>query len=61
MKALTILQPWASLIACGAKMIETRSWSTAYRGEIAIHAALADAKMDQEFNDLCESVFFYSR
>lgn len=61
MKALTILQPWASLIACGAKMIETRSWSTAYRGEIAIHAALADAKMDQEFNDICESVFFYSR
>lgn len=38
MKALTILQPWASLIACGAKQIETRSWATKYRGEIAIHA-----------------------
>jgi hypothetical protein len=39
MKAITILQPWASLIACGAKRIETRSWATQYRGRIAIHAA----------------------
>lgn len=38
MKAITILQPWASLIACGAKKIETRSWPTKYRGKIAIHA-----------------------
>ena len=38
MKALTILQPWASLIACGAKKIETRGWATKYRGQIAIHA-----------------------
>ena len=39
MKALTILQPWASLMACGAKKIETRSWATKYRGPLAIHAA----------------------
>jgi hypothetical protein len=39
MKALTIIQPWASLIAAGAKTIETRSWSTRYRGPLAIHAA----------------------
>lgn len=38
MKAITIHQPWASLIACGAKKIETRSWATKYRGPIAIHA-----------------------
>lgn len=38
MKALTILQPWASLIASGAKRIETRCWKTNYRGPIAIHA-----------------------
>jgi len=37
-KAITIVEPWASLIACGAKKIETRSWSTQYRGPIAIHA-----------------------
>lgn len=39
MKALTIIQPWASLIAIGAKKIETRSWHTSYRGPLAIHAA----------------------
>lgn len=38
MKAITIKQPWASLIALGEKGFETRSWRTKYRGEIAIHA-----------------------
>lgn len=37
-KALTIAQPWATLAAIGAKQIETRSWQTNYRGDIAIHA-----------------------
>ena len=46
MKALTLHQPWASLIAMGAKTIETRSWSTKYRGPIAIHAAKACATGD---------------
>lgn len=40
MKAITLWQPWASLIAIGAKQYETRSWSTTYRGPIAIHAAM---------------------
>ena len=40
MKAITILQPYASLIACGEKRYETRSWPTKYRGRIAIHAGL---------------------
>jgi len=39
MKALSLWQPWASLMAAGLKTIETRSWSTAYRGPLAIHAA----------------------
>lgn len=39
MKAITLTQPWATLVALGAKRIETRSWSTSYRGLIAIHAA----------------------
>lgn len=38
MKALTIFEPWASLIASGQKSIETRSWRTHYRGELFIHA-----------------------
>lgn len=39
MKALTLWQPWASAIAAGLKRVETRGWSTAYRGRMAIHAA----------------------
>lgn len=39
MRVLTLTQPWATLVAIGAKKIETRSWSTAYRGPLAIHAA----------------------
>jgi hypothetical protein len=39
MKALTLWQPWATLVAMEAKRIETRCWSTKYRGELAIHAA----------------------
>jgi activating signal cointegrator 1 len=39
MKALTLTQPWATLIAVGAKRIETRSWGTDYHGQLAIHAA----------------------
>jgi len=36
MKALSIKQPWASLIATGLKTIETRTWPTNYRGELLI-------------------------
>lgn len=38
-RALSLWQPWASLIAVGAKTIETRGWSTTYRGPLLIHAA----------------------
>lgn len=39
MKAMTLYQPWASLLAKGPKKYETRSWKTKHRGWIAIHAA----------------------
>jgi len=39
MKALSLTQPWATLVAIGQKKIETRSWRTDYRGPLAIHAA----------------------
>lgn len=39
MKALSLWQPWASLVIIGAKRIETRSWYTDYRGPLVIHAA----------------------
>jgi hypothetical protein len=40
-RALSVIQPWATLIAIGAKRVETRSWATGYRGPLAIHAAKA--------------------
>ena len=39
MKAITLWQPYAQLVAVGAKKNETRSWPTSYRGPLAIHAA----------------------
>ena len=38
MRALTILQPYATALAIALKLRETRSWATSYRGTIAIHA-----------------------
>ena len=38
-KVLSLWQPWATLMANGDKTIETRHWSTNYRGPLAIHAA----------------------
>lgn len=37
-RCLTLHQPWATLIAEGAKRYETRSWPTDFRGYLAIHA-----------------------
>lgn len=36
MKALSVKQPWASMIASGEKTIETRTWETSYRGRLLI-------------------------
>lgn len=39
MKAITIRQPWASMIMSGQKTIETRTWSTKHRGMLLIHSS----------------------
>lgn len=39
MKAITIKEPYATLIAEGLKEYEFRTWKTNYRGEVLIHAA----------------------
>lgn len=39
MKAITLYEPWASLMAIGAKVNETRPSRTRHRGDICIHAA----------------------
>lgn len=56
MKALTLTQPWATLVAIVAKRIETRSWRTNYRGPLAIHAAKGPDKTGFVVTDPCYSM-----
>lgn len=50
MKGFSILQPWATLMAINAKLVETRSWATHYRGEVAIAAS---ARLPWKLHRLC--------
>lgn len=48
MKALSIKEPYASLISSGIKKIETRSWKTNYRGYLYIHASKTKENISEE-------------
>ncbi|WP_439620671.1 ASCH domain-containing protein [Gemmata sp.] len=37
--AISIKQPWAALLVAGVKTVEVRTWWTARRGRVLIHAA----------------------
>ena len=52
MKAMSVRQPWASLIAYGVKTIEVRSWRTDFRGKLLICASGRDV--------VEEGVLFYA-
>lgn len=54
MKAITIWQPYASLVAENFKKIETRGWQTHYRGKLAIHAAKKTFKEADFLDNLLE-------
>jgi ASCH domain len=43
-KAISLWQPWASLIILGYKHFETRSWPTSYRGKLLICSAKKDSE-----------------
>lgn len=58
MKAISLWQPWASLIACGAKPYETRSWAPPrdlIGQTIAIHAA---KKIDKGAAQFAEELMY---
>ena len=55
MKALSLTQPWATLVATGRKKIETRSWRTNYRGDLVIHASRG---FPRDCRSLCEEYPF---
>ncbi|MCG0445699.1 ASCH domain-containing protein [Pseudomonas aeruginosa] len=48
MKALSIRQPWAWLVANGHKDIENRDWATSFRGRFLIHAAKSMTRDEYE-------------
>lgn len=50
MRALSIQQPWASLIACGRKRFEIRSWTTDYRGPLLVCAGRSWHKLGVELH-----------
>lgn len=56
MKAITLHQPFASLVAGGLKTYETRSWRTDYRGPLAIHAAMIDKPIPWEIETKLNSM-----
>jgi len=51
MKALTICQPFAEMIARGDKLVENREWLTSYRGPLMIHAGKSRNWLDGETDD----------
>lgn len=58
--ALTLHEPYASLVAAGVKRFETREWETEYRGPLAIHAGkqcLKPAETTEALDALCRRVF----
>lgn len=52
MKAISLWEPWASLIRTGAKSIETRPWKTHYRGELLICAAKGGLRKGELIDEL---------
>jgi ASCH domain len=48
LRALTVKQPWAWAIVHGLKLIENRSWPTAYRGPLLIHAGVSRSDLGLE-------------
>ncbi|MDY6896767.1 MAG: DNA N-6-adenine-methyltransferase, partial [Cyanobacteriota bacterium] len=57
LKAISLWQPYCSLIALGIKQYETRSWKTNYRGKLLIcSTAKLTKKQYQQYRSICSSV-----
>lgn len=46
MRAISVRQPWAWLLANGHKEVENRTWETTFRGRFLIHAGKTMTKRD---------------
>lgn len=60
MKAISLLQPWASLCVHtdengkALKQIETRSWNTKHRGDLLIHASMGKKHLKDSVSNMYE-------
>jgi hypothetical protein len=57
MKAISLYQPWATLVVLGIKRLETRRWQTTHSGLLAIHASRT---FPAEGRELCRQEPFRS-
>lgn len=55
MKAISLIQPYATLIMLGYKALETRSWQTSHRGNLVIHASAGKPDWARQ---VCETDFY---
>lgn len=56
-RVLSIRQPWLELILAGRKTVEVRSWNTAFRGTLLLHAnqhVPTRRELDHVFDDITE-------
>lgn len=56
MRVISLWQPWASLVVMGAKKMETRHWTTKYRGPLLIHAAQKKVRVNERTYRLIEEL-----
>lgn len=61
MKAITVQQPYAQLLALGLKKLEHRSWHTHFRGPVAIHAGKQFAPFirPKSYEEICKALKAY--
>jgi hypothetical protein len=55
-KAISLWQPWASLIPLGLKHYETRAWKTNYRGKLLICSTAENSKHYDEYLKICSQL-----
>ena len=51
LRAISLWQPWATLLVIGEKVFETRSWYTEYAGPLLIHAAKHKGTFERDFTN----------
>ncbi len=57
LKVISLWEPWSSLLAHGHKKIETRGWSTDFRGEVAIHSTKGGLSQEELFLTCADGPF----